>query len=155
MRIFTDGACFGNPGPGGWAFVIEPPDYPKSQIQHWRAGRKDETTNNEMELQALFEAMLAVDSLLWYPDILDDIEKGAKPYDVTIVSDSKYVVMGATGKWKTKTHLDLWEAVEAMKKVKWINWDFQWVKAHNGNKLNELVDELAKLSVNIFIPNTI
>lgn len=150
MRIFTDGACSGNPGPGGYAVVVEP-FVLGDPVEFYFSGRKPFTTNNEMELMAAHEAMSIAAMLVEKPK-----DKLHKPYTVTIISDSQYVVKGCTGEWKPKTHKDHWEMVRShIIYNPHIEFKFEWVKGHKGNKLNELADELAKLAIHTFIPSSI
>ena len=134
--IYTDGACSGNPGSGGWAAIIfNKNNGQKSQ----RFGGEIETTNNRMELKAIIEA-------------LESIPKESR---LEIFTDSKYVINGIESwikKWKTNHWLgsnrkkikntDLWEKLDTLTnhfKIKW-----NWVKGHSGDKYNEEVDRLAK-----------
>ena len=119
--LFTDGSCLKNPnGPGGWAFIlisdedeIHISDYDKC------------TTNNKMELKAVIEGLKII----------------REKEECKIFSDSLYVINCATGKWKRKANLDLWEKYDISKQNKIIH--FEWVKGHSGNKYNDLVDSLA------------
>ena len=136
LKIYTDGACSGNPGKGGWAAIILENDTNQINI----SGRESKTTNNRMELIAPIMA-------------LKKIEKNS---EITIFTDSKYVKDGIT-EWIKKWKLNNWKNSKK-KPVKnkdlWIKLDniclrhkvsWKWVKAHAGNKYNELVDELAVL----------
>ena len=118
--IHTDGACKGNPGPGGWGAVIEQNG---SQIQI--SGGEPQTTNNRMEMTAVIKALEAIDS-------------SAK---ILISSDSTYVVNTMTKGWKRKANHDLWEQLDAVVKNRDVSW--RWVRGHNGNRGNELADALA------------
>lgn len=119
--IYTDGSCLKNPnGPGGWAFIL------LENTTHWSmVGNNPHTTNNRMELQAVIEA-------------LKFIKKGT----YKIHTDSKWVINCATGNWNRKANLDQW--LEYDKLVKDIKLEYVWVKSHNGNKYNEIVDNLAR-----------
>lgn len=146
ITIYTDGGCDPNPGPGGWAAVLQ------FQIDYKRyhkkiSGGNLSTTNNRMEIVAVIEALKLL----------------KKSYDVTIFSDSQYVVksignwdsglqktgwlMGwAKNGWRKKngvlSNVDLWKEIyKLVKKHKSIT--MKWVKGHSGNKFNELCDELA------------
>ena len=135
-KIYTDGACSGNPGKGGWAAII----LNEKSIQSNVSGGENSTTNNRMELMAPIMA-------------LNKIKKSS---EIIIYTDSKYVKDGIT-EWIKKWKLNNW--ISANKKpVKnkdlWIKLDnscqkhkvtWKWVKAHAGNKFNNLVDELAVL----------
>jgi ribonuclease HI len=133
IEIFTDGACSGNPGPGGWGALLR---Y-KGQDKELSGGEL-ETTNNRMELMA---AIMALESL-----------KG--PCDVRLVTDSKYVKDGigtwlANWKrngWKTAAkkpvkNADLWQRLDEATRPHTIAWE--WVKGHSGHPENERADELA------------
>ena len=134
LKIYTDGACSGNPGKGGWAAIILDGDSKQSNI----SGSESNTTNNRMELLAAIMAL----------------KKIKKKSDITIFTDSKYVKDGITD-WIKKWKLNSWKSSNK-KPVKnkdlWIKLDnscqkhkvhWKWVKAHAGNKLNNLVDQLA------------
>lgn len=128
--IYTDGACSGNPGPGGWAWAIEGGAY--------KSGADPQTTNQRMELKAAFDA----------------VESNTGP--IEIVSDSNYVVKCFTDKWhvgwikrgwtnskkEPVANRDLWEPfIRLVLERK--NVTFRWVKGHNGHVMNDLVDRLA------------
>lgn len=134
LEIYTDGACLGNPGPGGWAALII--DNNQERIL---SGNNEMTTNNRMELLAVIKALESINHHL----------------EITIYTDSKYVINGITSwikKWKTndwknssKTpvkNIDLWKILDVSsqkKKIKWV-----WVKGHSGNNYNDRVDEIAR-----------
>ena len=133
-KIYTDGACSGNPGPGGWGVVI----FDKDKNQKNLSGNEKNTTNNRMELMAPIMA-------------LNKIKKSS---EIIIYTDSKYVKDGIT-EWIKKWKLNNWKSANK-KPVKnkdlWIKLDnscqkhkvtWKWVKAHVGNKYNNLADELA------------
>ena len=135
-KIYTDGACSGNPGKGGWAAII----LNEKSIQSNVSGGENRTTNNRMELMAPIMA-------------LNKIKKSS---EIIIYTDSKYVKDGIT-EWIKKWKLNNWKNA-SKKPVKnkdlWIKLDnscqkhkvsWKWVKAHAGNKFNNLVDELAVL----------
>ena len=133
-EIFTDGACSGNPGPGGWGALINGPDG-----ENELTGGAADTTNNRMELQAAIEA-------------LKSLPTGSA---VTLTTDSTYVKDGITGwiknwkarGWKTAAkkpvkNVDLWQNLDAECARHQVNW--QWVKGHAGHAGNERADELAQ-----------
>lgn len=136
--IYTDGACSGNPGPGGYGIVIITNDNEDHPSRFQRGYRR--TTNNRMELMAVINAL----SL-----------PRTKPFDITIVTDSKYVVdainKGWLESWHAKDYLktansDLWKELHRIMtsmKDKGFNISFEWIKGHNGNKWNEMADRLA------------
>lgn len=119
--IYTDGSCIGNPGPGGWAFCIVENEQEYSMSDFVQSP----TTNNRMELQAVIEALCCVNS-----------------GNYTIYTDSKLTMNCAQGKWKRKKNLDLWKEYDQVCNGKNLTW--KWVKGHNGDKYNELVNDLAQ-----------
>jgi ribonuclease HI len=141
ITIYTDGACSGNPGPGGWGAVLR---YEISGVLHEKElfGGEIETTNNRMELCAVIEALTAL----------------KRPCTVLLFTDSQYVMKGvqewmpawkARG-WRTaqKTDVknrDLWELLDAALQRHQVRWT--WVKGHAGNQLNERADTLARQGV--------
>ena len=137
IEIFTDGACRGNPGPGGWGVLLRYQG--KERTLH---GGEAETTNNRMELMA---AIIGLESL-------------KKSCRVTLTTDSKYVMSGITDwinnwkkrGWKTASRKsvkneDLWRRLDDVSQQHEINW--LWVKGHSGHRENELVDALANKGV--------
>ncbi len=131
--IYTDGACSGNPGPGGWGAILRYNGH-KKEIY----GSQKDTTNNRMELTAVIEALSTL----------------KEPCKVVLYTDSKYIIDGITQwidgwkakGWKTanKKHVkndDLWKKLDELCNGHDINW--QWVKGHDGNPGNERADELA------------
>ena len=134
IDIYTDGACSGNPGAGGWAAILE---YNENQKEI--SGGEINTTNNRMELTAVIKAL----SIL------------KEPCEVSIYSDSKYLIdsiqKGWVEKWKAKDwkrdgnklalNTDLWEKI--LKLLEKHKVDFIWVKGHNQNPKNERCDKLA------------
>lgn len=139
VEIFTDGACKGNPGPGGWGALLRFGTEEKELF-----GGEPETTNNRMELMAVIEALSAL----------------KRPCEVVLHTDSQYVQKGITEwihgwknrAWKTADkkpvkNADLWrrlDAVSAQHKVDW-----RWVKGHAGHDGNERADALANRGVEI------
>ena len=139
IKIYTDGSCIGNPGNGGWAAIIINGEN-KIQIK----GSKKNTTNNQMELLAPIQA-------------LKKIPKGSK---VQIFTDSKYVKSGITEwiyNWKKNGWItankqkvknkELWTELDLLTNEFEINWN--WVKAHSTNKLNNEVDLIAREAANL------
>jgi ribonuclease HI len=118
--IHTDGACKGNPGPGGWGAVIE-----QNGNQQKLSGSERQTTNNRMEMTAVIKGLEAVDP-------------SAK---VLISSDSTYVINTMTKGWKRKVNHDLWDQLDLLVKNRHISW--RWVRGHSGDRGNELADALA------------
>ncbi|MER9561075.1 ribonuclease HI [Mesorhizobium sp. M0571] len=136
--IHTDGACIGNPGPGGWAAILQSMDGAEELKRKAASGSKKDTTNNQMELTAAIEAVKMI--------------KSDNP--VFLRSDSQYVIKGITEwleGWKAKgwrnaqrkpvLNRALWEELEALVTGRSVTWE--WVRGHNGDPLNEEVDQLA------------
>lgn len=142
VTIHTDGACIGNPGPGGWAAILSSGD--KSR-EMW--GGEKHTTNNRMEMKAIIEGLKSL--------IARSKEAGIN-YAVTVVSDSKYVIDNIRGVpvwrargWKTTAkkpvkNKDLWEELDEICTSQPVT--FQWVKGHAGHPGNERADHLAGLA---------
>ena len=137
VEIFTDGACKGNPGPGGWGAFLRY-DGAEKQI----CGGEENTTNNRMELMA---AIVALETL-------------NRPCDVVLTTDSQYVRQGITQwleGWKRKgwmnsqkkpvKNVDLWKRLDNATQPHCIEW--KWVKGHSGHPENELADQLANKGV--------
>jgi ribonuclease HI len=133
VEIFSDGACKGNPGPGGWGAVLRYQGREKELF-----GGEPETTNNRMELMAVIEALRAL----------------RRPCRVRITTDSQYVMRGITewiGSWKRNGWLtsakkpvknqDLWRELDAALAVHEVQW--RWVRGHTGHPENERADALA------------
>jgi ribonuclease HI len=140
LVIYTDGACSGNPGPGGWAWAVAPDGTPSG------SGGEVATTNQRMEIQAVLEALRATRHLA------DD---HGGPMPVEIVSDSTYVVNCFRDRWWVKwqrngwrnskkepvANVDLWEPLIELVTSGEVS--FRWVKGHSGDPMNDLVDRLA------------
>ncbi|MGY8849957.1 MAG: ribonuclease HI [Pseudomonadales bacterium] len=137
VEIFTDGACRGNPGPGGWGVLMRFGGEEKTLC-----GGEPDTTNNRMELTAVIEGLAAL----------------KRPCEVTVTSDSTYVLKGiqewmANWKkrgWKTASkqpvkNVDLWQKLDAVVGEHKIDW--QWVKGHSGHRENEIADQLANRGI--------
>lgn len=135
--IYTDGACEGNPGPGGYAAIIDD----GGGVREVSGGER-QTTNNRMELRAVIEALKTLD----------------EPSSVRIVSDSRYVVDGMKSwiqgwrrkGWRTSTgapvkNRELWEELDALSNKHRVRWE--WIRGHNGHPENERADTLARLSI--------
>ena len=118
--IHTDGACKGNPGPGGWGAVIE-----QNGGQGKLSGSEPQTTNNRMEMTAVIKGLEAVDASA----------------NVLISSDSTYVINTMTKGWKRKANQDLWDQLDRLIGSRNVSW--RWVRGHNGDRGNELADALA------------
>lgn len=137
VEAFTDGACRGNPGPGGWGVLLR---YKQHEKQLY--GSESNTTNNRMELLA---AIMALESL-------------TRPCQVKITTDSQYVQKGITEwihnwikkSWKTADkepvkNVDLWQRLYQATQRHQVEWC--WVKGHSGHKENELADQLARKGI--------
>jgi len=137
VSIYTDGACSGNPGPGGWGAILV-----HGEVEKEISGGEDNTTNNRMEMMAAIHALEAL--------------KGK--CEVELYTDSKYVMDGLTKwlpgwkirSWKTADkkpvkNVDLWQRLEAAVDAHHVKW--HWVKGHNGHDYNERADELARNAI--------
>ena len=139
ITIYTDGACSGNPGPGGWGALLMWNGHEKELC-----GGEPETTNNRMEMMAVIKALEAL--------------KG--PSKVELYTDSKYVMQGITEwlegwkakGWKTASkkpvkNVDLWQEIDAAVNTSGHDISFHWVKGHAGDPGNERADELARKGI--------
>jgi len=137
VEIFTDGACRGNPGPGGWGALLR-----YGEVERKLYGGEPDTTNNRMELQAAIEALKAL----------------SRRCQVTLTTDSVYVKNGITiwldgwkkKGWKTAArkpvkNVDLWQALDEQNQRHEVQW--HWVKGHSGHRENELADQLANRGI--------
>jgi ribonuclease HI len=118
--IYTDGACRGNPGPGGWAAILQYGDKNREI-----SGAELQTTNNRMEMMAVIQALQAL----------------TRPCAVRLHTDSQLVVNTMTKGWKRKANQDLWAEIDQLAKTHQVEWI--WVKGHASDPLNNRVDELA------------
>src|SRR6056297_1780022 len=139
LTAFTDGACSGNPGPGGWGVLLRATDGDTVLRERALKGGEAQTTNNRMELLAAIHALEALE----------------RPSAITVVTDSAYVKGGITAwlhswkknGWKTSTkkpvkNEDLWRRLDAAADRHQVTWE--WVKGHAGHPENERADELAR-----------
>lgn len=137
LEIFTDGACRGNPGPGGWGALLRCGDKEKMIY-----GGEAATTNNRMEITAAIEALSAL----------------KQPCKVILTTDSEYVRQGITSwvenwkkrGWKTANkkpvkNVDLWQRLEEEAARHQVEW--RWVKGHSGHRENEIADQLANQGI--------
>ena len=137
IDIFTDGACRGNPGPGGWGVILRSGSHEKELF-----GGEQSTTNNRMELRAAIEGLAAL----------------KRPSRVTITTDSQYVRQGITqwiegwkrNQWRTSAkkpvkNQDLWQLLDELTCRHEVTWE--WVKGHSGHPDNELADVLANRGI--------
>ena len=142
IEIFTDGACSGNPGAGGWGVILR-----CGETEKELSGGEAQTTNNRMELTAVIEALKAL----------------KRECEITLYTDSRYVMDGVNewmpnwkkNGWKTTNkksavkNLELWQELDSLlprHKIKWV-----WVKGHNGHPENERVDKLARDAAKSFL----
>ena len=123
--VYVDGACSGNPGPGGWAYVV----LDKDNICMWgdSGGTVEDTTNNRMELTAVIKAVKSLP-----PDT-----------ELEIKSDSLLIVRQGNGEWRRKANLDLWDEYDKVARL-YPKAKFKHIKGHGGDKWNEYVDRLAR-----------
>jgi ribonuclease HI len=139
IDIYTDGACKGNPGPGGWGVLMQ-----SGTTRKELHGGEASTTNNRMELMAVIQALEAL----------------KRPCAVTLYLDSQYVLKGATEwlpGWKAKgwrtaskepvKNVELWQRLDSLLQRGGHRIDWRWVRGHTGNAGNERADELANLGV--------
>ncbi|MFY0680817.1 MAG: ribonuclease HI [Thalassovita sp.] len=139
LYAYTDGACSGNPGPGGWGVLLRAMDGETVLKERTLQGGEKLTTNNQMEMMA---AIMALETL-------------ERPSAVTVVTDSAYVKNGVTGwifgwkrnGWKTASkkpvkNVELWQRLDAAQTRHQVTWE--WVKGHAGHPENEKADELAR-----------
>jgi len=134
--IYSDGACSGNPGPGGWGAILK-----SGKHERELSGGARDTTNNRMELTAALEALRAL----------------TQPCNVTLFTDSEYLKRGITEwlpNWKKRNwqrkegklaNVDLWMKLDEEIDRHEISW--RWVRGHAGNRLNERVDQLARKAI--------
>ncbi len=141
LEVFTDGACRGNPGPGGWAALIR-----QGGSEKVLSGAEPATTNNRMEVMAAIEALRSI----------------AQPSRIRITTDSEYLRQGITSwmkRWKSNgwrtaakqpvKNKDLWELLDSMVGAHQIEWC--WVKGHSGHAENELVDAAANEAIDALL----
>lgn len=138
VQLFTDGACSGNPGPGGWGYILK---HPATSSVKEASGGDRETTNNQMEMLAVIRGLEAL----------------TRPTQVEVITDSTYVAKGAQewmpgwkkngwrrregGKWKPVKNLELWQRLDELLSQHEVR--FTIVKGHSGHPENERCDELA------------
>lgn len=147
LYAYTDGACSGNPGPGGWGVLLIAKDGDTVIKERDLFGGEPETTNNRMELMA---AIMALETL-------------ARPSELTIITDSAYVKNGITGwlhgwkrnGWRTTSkkpvkNVDLWQRLDEARDRHHVTWE--WIKGHAGHPENERADELARAGMKPFKP---
>ena len=139
LFAYTDGACSGNPGPGGWGALLRAMKGEQIVKERCLSGGEANTTNNRMELLAAINALEAL----------------SKPSNVTVITDSQYVKNGVTGwihgwkrnGWRTSAkkpvkNVELWQRLDEAQARHTVTWE--WVKGHAGHPENERADELAR-----------
>ena len=145
LFAYTDGACSGNPGPGGWGVLLVAKNQNKIVKERELFGGQEDTTNNQMELLAAISALEALD----------------RPSKIKIITDSSYVKNGVTqwlenwknNKWKTASkkpvkNVELWRRLDQARSGHEVIWE--WVKGHAGHPENERADELARKGMEPF-----
>ncbi|MDN5787218.1 ribonuclease HI [Pseudorhodobacter sp.] len=147
LYAYTDGACSGNPGPGGWGVLMLARDGEQVVRERTLQGGEPDTTNNRMELMAAISALEAL----------------ARPSRLILVTDSAYVKKGITewlAGWKRKNwrtsagsavkNVDLWQRLDAARATHEVDW--RWIKGHAGHAENERADELARAGMAPYKP---
>ena len=148
LFAYTDGACSGNPGPGGWGVVLQALNNGEIIKERHLKGGETNTTNNRMELKAAIAALEAL----------------GRTSNITIITDSNYVKKGITdwvhgwkhNGWRTSNkkpvkNVELWQRLDAAQQRHSVTW--KWVKGHAGNPENERADELARQGMEPFKHN--
>jgi ribonuclease HI len=143
IEVFTDGACRGNPGPGGWAALLR-----SGTTEKMLSGAEPATTNNRMEVMAAIEALRAIH----------------RPSRIRLTTDSEYLRQGVTSwvkRWKSNgwrtaakqpvKNKDLWELLDSLVDAHEIEWC--WVKGHSGHAENERVDAAANVAIDDLLTN--
>lgn len=147
LFAYTDGACSGNPGPGGWGALLLAKDGETVVKERELKGGEADTTNNRMELMAAIRALEAL----------------GRPSEITVVTDSAYVKNGVTGwihgwkrnGWKTAArkpvkNVELWQRLDEAQARHRVTW--KWIKGHAGHEENERADALARAGMAPFKP---
>lgn len=141
VEIFSDGACRGNPGPGGWGVLLR-----YGEVEKTLCGGEPGTTNNRMELRAAIEGLSAL----------------RRPSRVVLTTDSEYVRKGITewiGSWKQRgwktaarkpvKNVDLWQQLDELAARHEVEW--RWVRGHTGHRENEIADQLANQGIDALL----
>lgn len=147
LKAFTDGACSGNPGPGGWGVVLQAINAGEIVKERELSGGAGETTNNQMELMAAISALETLD----------------RACTITVITDSSYVKDGVStwihgwkrNGWKTAAkkpvkNVELWQRLDAAQARHKVTWE--WVKGHAGHPENERADALARAGMDPYKP---
>ena len=146
FKIYTDGGCSGNPGPGGWAYVMVQQTFQGTQIIAKNKGSEKNTTNNRMELIAVIEALRALKTV------------NNVPRQAALYTDSQYVQKGITewirawkrNSWRTSDkkpvkNQDLWMELDSLNSEFPLQWE--WVRGHAGNEYNEICDAMTQEAI--------
>ncbi|MCL2440802.1 MAG: ribonuclease HI [Treponema sp.] len=146
LKIYTDGGCSGNPGPGGWAYVMVMKTFQGWQVISQNKGAEKGTTNNRMELTAVIMALRALKN------------NENTPRQAAVYTDSQYVQKGITewiqtwkrNAWRTSDkkpvkNKDLWEELDTLAGDFSLKWN--WIKGHAGNEYNELCDAMTQEAI--------
>ena len=146
LQIYTDGGCSGNPGPGGWAYIMVLETFQGGRVLAENWGAENETTNNRMELTAVIASLAALKTM------------SEAPRQVVVYTDSQYVQKGMTewiSTWKRNSwrnsgkqpvkNKDLWLRLDALAEGFPISWT--WVKGHAGNEYNERCDAMTQKAI--------
>ena len=146
IKIYTDGGCSGNPGPGGWAYVFVQQTFQGAVITAKNMGGEKDTTNNRMELTAVIMALRAFKKM-------ENVSHKA-----SVITDSQYVQKGITewihswkrNSWRTADkspvkNKDLWTELDALASEFTLKWE--WVKGHAGNEYNEICDVMTQEAI--------
>jgi ribonuclease HI len=146
LKIYTDGGCSGNPGLGGWAYVIVQETFQGQRILSSDLGGEEKTTNNRMELKAVIAALNALS------------KAGNAPKQIAVFTDSQYVQKGISewihnwkrNSWRTSDkspvkNQELWKELDSLAGEFTIEWE--WVRGHAGNEYNELCDQMTRQAI--------
>jgi ribonuclease HI len=146
FKIYTDGGCSGNPGPGGWAYVMVQQTFQGEQVIAKDKGSEKDTTNNRMELTAVIMALRALKTMT------------GVPRQAAVLTDSQYVQKGITewirnwkrNAWRTADkkpvkNQDLWMELDSLANEFPLKWE--WVKGHAGNEYNEMCDAMTQEAI--------
>jgi ribonuclease HI len=149
FKIYTDGGCSGNPGPGGWAYVMVQASFQGESVIAENMGAEKNTTNNRMELTAVIEALRALKQM-------------NAPRQIAVYTDSQYVQKGITewirswkrNSWRTSDkkpvkNQDLWMDLDSLAGEFLIDW--QWVRGHAGNEYNERCDRMTQEAIGLVV----
>ena len=150
LKIFTDGGCSGNPGPGGWAYVMVMKTFQGEKVISEKWGAEKKTTNNRMELTAVISALNALKTM------------GDVPRRAIVCTDSQYVQKGITEwiqKWKINSwrtsdkkpvkNQDLWVELDTLAGQLSLGWE--WVRGHAGNEFNERCDRMTQEAIGTIV----